>query len=160
MRRICGRDRGKCHVSKAGGFCGGNSPSVNAGKKDAIDSIKRLTGGRGADYVFVTVGSVDAIDQGFRMSGPRGMTVIVGLPSFGEKLSLLPFDFIRGERILTGSFMGSVRLREEIPKLAALYKAGILKLDELISGKYPMDRINEAIENVEEGKALRNIIMF
>jgi S-(hydroxymethyl)glutathione dehydrogenase/alcohol dehydrogenase len=41
-----------------------------------------------------------------------------------------------------------------------LYKAGILKLDELITARYPLERINEAIEAVEQGKALRNVIVF
>ena len=41
-----------------------------------------------------------------------------------------------------------------------MYQAGILKLDELITGRYPLEQINEAIESVLEGKALRNVIMF
>ena len=48
----------------------------------------------------------------------------------------------------------------EIPKLVALYQARRLKLDELISGRYPLEQINEAIEAVERGEALRNVIVF
>ncbi len=122
--------------------------------------MKELTEGRGADYVFVTVGSNAAITQGFGMSGPRGMTVIVGLPKFTDKLDISPFAFIKDERVLTGSFMGTTQLQIDIPKLVGLYKAGILKLDELITARYPLEKINEAIEAVEKGKALRNVIMF
>jgi Zn-dependent alcohol dehydrogenase len=138
----------------------GATHTVNSKKVDAIKGVKALTGGNGADYVFVTVGNVKAIEQGFAMSGPRGMTLIIGLPKFTDTLSLNPFDFIKAERMLTGSFMGTTQLQTEIPKLVELYKAGILKLDELITARYPLDRINEAIEAVEKGKALRNVIMF
>jgi S-(hydroxymethyl)glutathione dehydrogenase/alcohol dehydrogenase len=87
--------------------------------------------------VFVTVGSIAAIRQGFLMSGPRGMTVMVGLPPAGENLTFSPFEFIKDERMLTGSYMGTTRLRIEIPQLVELYQAGRLKLDELITARYP-----------------------
>jgi S-(hydroxymethyl)glutathione dehydrogenase/alcohol dehydrogenase len=138
----------------------GATHGVNAKKVDVIEEVKKLTGGRGADYVFVTVGNARAIEQGVAMSAPRGMTLIVGLPGFKDTISFSPFIFIKEERMLTGSFMGTTQLHTEIPKLVALYKAGILKLDELITARYPLERINEAIEEVERGKALRNVITF
>lgn len=138
----------------------GATHTVNSSKVDAIEAVKELTEGRGADYVFVTVGSAEAMRQGFRMSGPRGMTVIVGLPKMGDMLNFSPFEFIKDERVVTGSFMGTTRLQTDIPRLVELYRAGILKLDELITGRYPLERINEAIESVERGEALRNLIVF
>ena len=138
----------------------GATHTVNSSQGDAVKAIKDLTGGYGADYVFVTVGGVASIAQGFAMSGPRGMTVIVGLPKFTETLNLVPFMFIKDERVLTGSYMGTTQLQTEIPKMIALYKAGKLKLDELITARYPLDKINEAIEAVMNGKALRNVITF
>jgi S-(hydroxymethyl)glutathione dehydrogenase/alcohol dehydrogenase len=138
----------------------GATHTVNSAKVDAQKAIMELTGGAGADYVFVTVGSAEAIQQGFAMSGPRGMTVIVGIPRFTDMISFPPFAFIGGERVLTGSFMGTTQLQTEIPKLVELYKAGILKLDELITARYPIDEINRAVELVEKGKALRNVIVF
>ena len=88
------------------------------------------------------------------------MTVMVGLPPVKESLSISPFEFIFSERMLTGSYMGTTRLRVEIPQFVALYQAGRLKLDELITGRYPLEQINEAIESVERGEALRNVILF
>ena len=138
----------------------GATHTINSKKVDPITTVKELTGGRGADYVFVTVGNAKAVEQGFAMSGPRGMTVIIGLPKFTDRLDISPFAFIKEERMLTGSFMGTTQLHTEIPKLVGLYKAGILKLDELITARYPLEKINEAIESVERGEALRNVITF
>lgn len=108
--------------------------------------------------MFVTVGSTAAIQQGYLMSGPRGMTVVVGIPPRTETLTLPPF--FGGERMLTSSVMGTTRLSVDVPKLVALYQAGRLKLDELITARYSLEQINEAIESVERGEALRNVIVF
>lgn len=137
----------------------GATHTINSKKVDAKEEVMKLTG-RGADYVFVTVGSAAAMEQGFSLSGPCSMTVLVGLPNVKDSLNFQAFQFIREERVLTGSFMGTTHLETEIPKLVELYKAGKLKLDELISNRYSLDQINEAIEEVERGDVLRNIINF
>ena len=84
--------------------------------------------------------------------------MIVGLAT--QDLTSNPMEYIDGEKMLTGSFMGTTNLAVDVPKLVGLYQAGALKLDELISGRYPLDRINEAIESVKNGEALRNVIVF
>jgi Zn-dependent alcohol dehydrogenase len=66
---------------------------------------------------------------------------------------------MRGRK-LTGSAMGAVRLRIDVPRLIELYKIGRLKLDELVSGHYSFERINEALESSEKGEVIRNVIMF
>ena len=76
---------------------------MNSARDDEpIKSVQQMTHGRGADYVFVTVGSADALRQGFFMSGKRGMTVVIGLVPVKESISFTAFDFIMGERVLTG----------------------------------------------------------
>ncbi|MFC1976869.1 Zn-dependent alcohol dehydrogenase [Chloroflexota bacterium] len=137
----------------------GATHTVKASNEDTVETVKQLTAGRGADYVFVTVGSTTAIQQGFSMSGPHGLTVIVGLPPRTETITLPPVSGW-GERTVTRSAMGSTRLSIGVPKLVALYQAGRLKLDELITNRYPLEQINEAIEAVERGEALRNVITF
>jgi len=136
----------------------GATHTVRADAKDAVKQVKKLTSGRGADNVFITVGSTSAIQQGYEMSGPRGLVVVVGLAPRNEKLTVPVF--FGGERMLTSSTMGTTRLSTDVPKLVALYQAGRLKLDELITKRYPLEQINQAIAAVEKGEALRNVIMF
>jgi S-(hydroxymethyl)glutathione dehydrogenase/alcohol dehydrogenase len=138
----------------------GATHTVNVQKeKDPIKAVRDMTSGRGADYVFVTVGKVEAIRMGFSMCGDMGMTVVVGLAG-GNLADFEPLEFVFTEKILTGAGGGSIRSSIDIPFLVSLYKAGKLKLDELISGHYPLERINEAIESLKKGDALRNIITF
>jgi Zn-dependent alcohol dehydrogenase len=138
----------------------GATHGVNAAAADARATIKSLTSGRGVDYVFVTVGSVKAIEQGLKLLRRAGTLVIVGMPASGEKMQVEAVGFAdRGQHIV-GSKMGSTRLRVDVPKLVAHYQQGRLKLDELITGRYPLDEINEAIASVKRGEALRNVIVF
>jgi S-(hydroxymethyl)glutathione dehydrogenase/alcohol dehydrogenase len=83
---------------------------------------------------------------------------MVGLAT--ESPSISPMEFLDGEKTLTGCFMGTTNLSLDIPKLVELYQAGHLKLDELITARYPLEQINDAIDSVMKGKALRNVIVF
>ena len=138
----------------------GATHTINSSKTDPAEVVKSLTGGRGAEYVFITVGSSKVMSQSIELSCPGGMIVWVGLPKITETIPLSPYDFIKPERTLTGSYMGSTNLQNDIPRLINLYQAGKLKLDELITRHYRLEEINEAISAVERGEALRNIIMF
>ena len=138
----------------------GATHMVNAKREDAADAVRELTYGRGADYVFITVGSVAAINQGMMLAGVRGNTVVIGLPPIQDQLTFSPMGIIATEKQLTGAFMGSTNLKTDIPKMIALYQAGKLKLDELITNRYPLEKINEAIESTISGKPLRNVIVF
>ena len=126
---------------------------------DPVEAVKKITYGRGADYVFVTVAGIEPKRQGFLMSARNGMTLFIG---HGEKEYMSGWDAVElvSGKIVTGCGMGATRTRVDIPRFVELYQAGRLKLDELITGHYSLDQINEAIASVERGEALRNVIMF
>jgi S-(hydroxymethyl)glutathione dehydrogenase/alcohol dehydrogenase len=138
----------------------GATHMVNAKSEKAAEEIRQLTSGRGADFVFVTVGSVAAIKQGIPFTAPRGTTVMIGLPNFKDQLCFSPLDMIPTEKNLIGGFMGAANIKVDIPNLVTLYQSGRLKLDELITARFPLERINEAIALTEKGEGLRNVIMF
>jgi S-(hydroxymethyl)glutathione dehydrogenase / alcohol dehydrogenase len=64
------------------------------------------------------------------------------------------------EQRVIGSRMRSTRLSVDVPRLVDLYRHGRLKLDELITARYPLEQINEAIAAMETGEVLRNVIVF
>lgn len=138
----------------------GATHGVNASAPDAVEQVKALTGGKGADYVFVTVGSATAAAQGLRMIRPEGTLTLVGMPPRRDTFPLNVFEAVARSVVIKGSSMGSTRLSVDIPRLVALYQQGRLKLDELISARYPFERINDAIASSERGEALRNVVVF
>ena len=75
------------------------------------------------------------------MSGPLGTTVVVGLAQ-GNLEAVTPMELVFTEKVLMGCGGGSIRSSIDIPYLVSLYQAGKLKLDELITGHYPLERIN------------------
>jgi Zn-dependent alcohol dehydrogenase len=138
----------------------GATATINSSHNDVRQTVYDLTTGRGADYVLVTVGSTQAIAQGLSLLRAGGTAVIVGLPRRDTLAQLSAFDLVsKGQRIL-GSFMGSSRLSIDVPWLAQRYLQGRLKIDELITARYALSQINEAIETMERGEALRNVIVF
>ena len=138
----------------------GATHTLNARQENMSSQVRELTSGRGADYVFVTVGSTTAVIQGMTLLRRAGTLVIVGMPPVEATAPLSVISVAdRGIRIL-GSFMGSTRLRVDIPWLVDLYQQERLKLDELITARYPLEQINEAIEVMERGEALRNVIVW
>lgn len=136
----------------------GATHTVNSRSEDPIKAIQQITSGRGADYVFMTVGSAEALNQSLAMIGQRGTVVVVGVVN--EPVPLLPAEFTIFEKALIGSKGGSINPVADLPEIIALYKAGRIKLDEMITGRYPLERINEAIRSVQKGEALRNVIVF
>jgi S-(hydroxymethyl)glutathione dehydrogenase/alcohol dehydrogenase len=122
--------------------------------------VRKLTGGRGADYVFVTVGSPAAVTQALGLVRRGGTVVLVGMPAAGATVPIVIGEFAGNGLRLLGSNMGSTRLGVDVPRLVARYREGRLKLDELITARYPLERINEAIVAMEGGAALRNVIVF
>jgi S-(hydroxymethyl)glutathione dehydrogenase/alcohol dehydrogenase len=128
-------------------------------EKDPVKKAWELTDGRGADYVIVSVAGIDTLRQGFLMSAQAGTTCVIGHGT-GEKLeAFAPTEFMAG-RSLTGSAMGAVRSRIDIPRIFDLYLNHRIKLDELISGNYTFDKINDAISSMEKGGPIRNVVMF
>ena len=138
----------------------GATHAINPKRDDAVEMVRSLTNGRGADYVFVAAGSGPAIDQGLQLIGATGTFVMVGMPPTGVMTEIEMTNIAAASQTIKGSKMGSIRLQSDLPRLVEMYQSGRLKLDELITGRYSLDQINEAIESSKKGEALRNVIIF
>jgi S-(hydroxymethyl)glutathione dehydrogenase/alcohol dehydrogenase len=138
----------------------GATAAVDPMAEDAVAQVLALTDGRGVDYAFVTVGVKPAIDQALQLIGKTGAVVLVGMPPSGVMADIDPGSLAAYSQRILGSKMGEARVAVDIPTLVTHYRAGRLKLDELISNRYPLSQINEAIAEVRQGRVLRNVITF
>ncbi|MFW5969966.1 MAG: zinc-binding dehydrogenase, partial [Halofilum sp. (in: g-proteobacteria)] len=127
---------------------------------DVPAEVRALTGGRGVDYAYVTVGSSKVVEAGLKLIRPGGTLVLVGMPASGDILPMEPGDLAGYGQTIVGSKMGSASMERDIPRLIELYQSGDFKLDELVSGRYPLEEINEAIASVKRSAALRNVIVL
>ena len=138
----------------------GATHTINGRNDNVLAQVQALTNGRGADYVFVTVGSDKAMHQGLILIRRAGTVVLVGMPASGIKLTIEAANFVADNQLILGSKMGAARLQIDVPKLVELYQNGRLKLDELVTKRYSLEEINEAVTAVKQGEALRNVIVF
>lgn len=136
----------------------GATHAVSAG--DAATRVRALTDGRGADLVFVTVGSTAAIEQGLELCRRGGTTVVVGMTAAGEHVRIEASGFAADGKHLVGSFLGSTDLPVDVADLSERYLHGELLLDELITGRYSLGRINEAMASSAAGHARRNLVVL
>jgi Zn-dependent alcohol dehydrogenase len=138
----------------------GATHGVLGTEKSPWHASYRALGGRGADLVLVTVGAIPAYEQAPRYMGRGGRVVMIGMPHSGEMARYEPVMMAAVSQGLIGSKMGDVVIQRDIPWLIDLYQQGRLKLDQLISGRWRLDQINEAIADTKTGSAKRNIIGF
>jgi len=137
----------------------GATHALNAGG-NVLTGVRELTDGRGADVVFVATGAGRAVEQGIALTRRGGATVIVGMPP-GDVTSTFDAAWLAGDgRQIVGCKMGSTEIRRDIPRLLDLHAAGRIRLEELVSGRYPLEQVNEGIAAVSRGGALRNVIIF
>jgi len=138
----------------------GATHTLNPARDDVVAEVLHLTAGRGADYAFDASAAIPAIEQGAKLIRRGGTLVLVGIPPTGTAVRFDAVAIADGALRILGSKMGSVRPQLDIPELVALYRQGRLKLDELISGRYPLEQINDAVASADRGEALRPVIAF
>lgn len=149
-------DDGKLEAARSFGA----THAINPAREKASEIIRELTASRGVDFVFVTVGAKPAFDRAFDYITKNGSVVIVGMPPSGVMAEYDPGTLAAWNQKIVGSKMGEATIAVDIPELIEHYRAGRLKLDELVTARYPLEQINEAIAAVNAGKALRNVIVF
>jgi S-(hydroxymethyl)glutathione dehydrogenase/alcohol dehydrogenase len=138
----------------------GATDLVNAKEGDAVAAVLAMTDGFGSDYAFEAIGNAATITQAYQMVRPAGTAVIVGLTRMDTHVPIPTGDMVRSEKQLIGSFYGSSRPHEDMPRLLGLYEEGKLKLDELITTTYRLDQINQAFADMEAGINARGVILF
>jgi alcohol dehydrogenase len=134
----------------------GATATVDARAPDAADQVRALTSG-GVDFAFEMAGSVRALDTAIRMTRRGGTTVTAGLPPPDQTLPLGVVSLVAEERTLKGSYIGSCVPVRDIPRYIALYRAGKLPVDQLMSGTLTLDEINLGFDRLHHAAVVRQI---
>lgn len=137
----------------------GATDGILATAPDALDSLHAIAP-KGADAVLLCTGAIQAYQGALDYLAPRGQVVLVGMPHVGQTVEYEPVNIASAGQGIVGSKMGDAVLARDIPWMIDLYQQGRLKLDELVSGRWRLDQINEAIADTKSGGARRNVILF
>lgn len=136
----------------------GATDVINATTVDPVQAIRELTNGLGVDYAIEASGLGAVIEQAFasvRRGG--GLCVFASHPAHGTRISIDPYELICGKQI-RGSWGGSTDPDRDIPKLAELYLTGQLPLEKLLTRRYSLEQINQALDDMEHHRVGRPLI--
>lgn len=124
---------------------------INSGKADARQAIADIVGSAGVDAFIDNTGQPAIIEMGYQITKPQGRVTLVGVPRKGNNINIhsLPLHFGKG---LSGSHGGEAIPQTDIPRYQNLYRAGRIKLRELITDIFTLDQVNEAIAGMRSGK--------
>ena len=131
---------------------------INASQQEPSAVIPEITKGQGVDYSVEASGRQKAMEMAFKVVRDNGgLCVLVGNLSYGERISLDPFDLIRGKRIV-GTWGGEIQPDRDIPIYVDLYVSGKLDLSALITHEYRLEEINQAFDDLQQGKVGRALV--
>ena len=121
--------------------------------------IVDLTDG-GVDYSFECIGNVKTMRAALECCHKGwGEATIIGVAGAGEEISTRPFQLVTG-RVWRGTAFGGVKGRSQLPGYVDRYMKGEIKLDEMITHRLPLEKINEAFDLMHQGKSIRSVISF
>ena len=138
----------------------GATHTINAGFENVIERVKALTDGLGVDAAFDAIGSEATALQVVDAVAPGGHAVLVGIPAFATRAPINPSQIVYGEKLISGTYYGSVRPNIDFPILADLDMERKIDLDRLISRTYRFDEINEGFRLMLAGEVARGVIVF
>jgi alcohol dehydrogenase len=105
-------------------------------------------------------GSVRAMELAYRIARRGGTTVTAGLPNPDHTMALPVLNLVAEERTVKGSYVGGCVPSRDIPRFIELYRRGRLPVDRLMSDRLRLEDINLGFDRLQEGKAVRQIIVF
>jgi len=127
--------------------------------ENVVDAIVQLTDG-GADYSFECIGNVTTMRQALECCHKGwGQSIIIGVAAAGQEIATRPFQLVTG-RVWKGSAFGGARGRTDVPKIVDWYMDGKLNIDDLITHRLPLERINEGFDLMKSGESIRSVVIF
>lgn len=134
----------------------GATHTVNAQHPQLVQEVKRLAGGRGAQYCLEAAGHPAALRAAVEVLAPRGTACLVGSAGAGVEVSL-EMRCLQQGRVVRGCIQGESHVQTFLPHLIALYRDGKLPIDRLVR-HYPHAAINEAVADMLAGHTIKAVL--
>jgi S-(hydroxymethyl)glutathione dehydrogenase/alcohol dehydrogenase len=131
--------------------------------EEAMSAVGEMTWGQMADKVIMTPGVLygDMMQLGTALAGKGGTIVVTAIAPMTQTQSAVNlFELAMWNKEIKGTIFGSLNPRHDIPALLGLYREGQLKLDELITRRYPLEQINDGYQAMRDGVNLRGVIVY
>lgn len=137
----------------------GATDVLDPGRDDVTTAAFDLTGGIGFDYAFEAAGQAALIEQGIAAIRPGGTTVCVGAPPVDQGINIPGVvGFTATEKKLIGCLLGTVHAQRDVPLLLALWRAGRLDLDGMVTARLPLDDAEGGLERLRRREGIRTVL--
>lgn len=124
----------------------------------ALTPEEALEQGLRAPVVVEAAGHPKAFETAFALTAPGGTTVTVGLPHPDARSSLSPLVMTAEARAVVGSYLGSAVPSRDIPRYEQLWREGRLPVEALVTSEIGLEDLNEALDTLAEGRAIRQVV--
>jgi Zn-dependent alcohol dehydrogenase len=131
---------------------------VDPGELKVEDVARDLTHGRGADFTFDAVGRSDVVGTLLKATRNGGTTVMVGIPSTEDVVSVRALPHAFYEKKLVGCFLGSADPHRDFPRILDLWRSGRLDLDAMVTARRPLEEINDAVADLRAATGIRTVL--
>jgi len=138
----------------------GATHTVDASATDAVEAVRELTDGNGADVCIEAVGHPDVAKQAFFARDLAGTLVQVGVPNPTMKLELPMIEFFGRGGALKPSWYGDCLPSRDFPMIIGMYLDGRLDLDRFVTETIALDQVEEAFHKMERGEVLRSVVVL
>ncbi|MGV9803852.1 NDMA-dependent alcohol dehydrogenase [Mycobacterium sp. NPDC003449] len=130
---------------------------------EAIAPVMEVSHGLMGDKVIIAVGEMkgEYIEEAMILTAKTGTCVVTGMGSMMDadvKLNLFLFTML--QKTLKGNIFGGGSSHVETPRLVALYKSGLLNIDDMITRTYKLEDINSGYQDMLDGNNIRGVIRF
>ncbi len=154
---IIGIDVRDARLEQASGL--GATHVVNASETDAVEAVKRATGGIGADFSIDATGSPEVLRQAVYCTGPGGVCGLIGAPPFGTEVSLDMNEMLAMGRTLRGIVEGQSVPDVFLPRLIELWRQGRFPVERIMT-HYGFDEIDQAARDAEDGEVIKPVLQM
>jgi len=132
---------------------------VDASTSDPVAAVLALTDGRGADYGFDAVGANGTFEQVVAATRPGGTCVVIGRAQGVVEATLNTTVLLR-QRVLTGTYGGSIHPRRHVPEFVELQMEGRLDLGGILDTRYSIEEAPQALDDLHHGRITRGVILM
>jgi alcohol dehydrogenase len=113
----------------------------------------------GIDVAIESVGKARVLTEAYRTARRGGRIVTVGLPNPAEQFAIPAVSLVAEAKTVMGSYMGSSIPARDIPRYIALWRAGRLPVERLLTSVSPMAEINTLLDELASGRAVRQVML-
>ena len=136
----------------------GATDLIDPAREDVVAKAQELSGG-GVDYAFEAAGKGALIATCVAATRTGGTTVCVGAPPLADALEIAPAAaFVASGKRILATLLGGCNSLREIPRLVALWQAGRLDLEGLVTARRPLQQVNEGFADLAAGRGIRTVL--